>query len=153
MDLTPTSPDSGGDTMGRARSFRSIRRACYLVLLCGLVSSAVCIAADTTSVSNGYEKSIETLEATITLLKWVGCAVVAGLVSGIGLLYRALEQANATIRTDLSQALEKRASLMEASLLAQTQLAGRIEILATKMESVSGMMGRGCPYGVVKEVQ
>jgi hypothetical protein len=113
------------------------------------VAGTIALASEPAAITpDGYERSIQTLEGTISLLKWLGGTVIAALVSGIGLLYRALETANATIRHDLMEGMEKRAVLMTSALEVQTKLATRIEELAEKMESVVAELGKGCPYGM-----
>jgi hypothetical protein len=134
----------------------ALRRACALVLVCGVTAivGTIVLAADTTSTTpDGYERSIQTLEGTISLLKWLGGTVISALVAGIGLLYRALETANATMRRDLMEGMEKRATLMTSALEVQTKLATRIEELAEKMEAVVDEMGKGCPYSSILAVE
>jgi hypothetical protein len=134
----------------------ALRRACYLVLVCGIATivGTIALASDPLSASpDGYERSIQTLEETISLLKWLGGTVISALVAGIGLLYRALETANATMRRDLMEGMEKRATLMTSALEVQIKLATRIEELADKMEAVVNEMGKGCPYASTLSVE
>lgn len=133
--------------LGKDRRRWAIRLALYLVVVSVFTfAGTVLLAVGTEQTADGYEHSIQTLENTIVLLKWLGGAIITGLVSGIGLLYRALERANNTIRDDLVAGLEKRAALMTTAVETQTKLTGRVDELACKMEKLANTLAKGCPY-------
>lgn len=132
----------------------AVRISLYMIAVSGLVSVGTLVmaaSAEPSSSPQGYEYAIQSLENTISLLKWIGGAVITGLVSGIGLLYRALEKANTTIREDLTAGLQHRAELLVQAVESQNKLTVRVDALASRMEKLADTLYRGCPY--MKEVE
>ena len=133
--------------MGKDRSQWATRLALYLVVVSVFAfMGTVLFAVGADDPNAGYAHSIQTMEGTITLLKWVGGAIITGLVSGIGLLYRALEKANSTIRDDLVAGMEKRAALLAQSIETQTKLTARVDELSLKVEKLTITLVKSCPY-------
>lgn len=91
-------------------------------------------------------ESIRVLEESIDLLKWIGGAIVTGLVTAVGLLYRALEKANQTSRTDLLAGLNAREDLVTKSLETSIQLQERVQDLSEKVTKLVETSREACPY-------
>ena len=70
--------------------------------------------------------AVGALEDSIGLLKWIGGAIVTGLVTAVGLLYRALEKSNAQQRSDLIEGLKAREALISRSLENSVILQGQV---------------------------
>jgi hypothetical protein len=91
-------------------------------------------------------ESIRVLEDSIGLLKWIGGAVVTGLVTAVGLLYRALEKANQTSRQDLLAGLNAREELVTKSLETSIQLQERVQDLNEKVTILVESTRESCPH-------
>jgi hypothetical protein len=98
------------------------------------------------SLHDPHTESIRVLEDSIGLLKWIGGAIVTGLVTAVGLLYRALEKANQTSRSDLLAGLNAREELVTKSLEAQIALQERVQDLNEKVTTLVENASGSCPY-------
>ena len=133
--------------LGSDRRRWAARIALYLVVLCGVVFMGTVVLAGTgdAATDDGHVHVIAALESSISLLKWVGGAIITGLVTALGLLYRALEVANKTIREDLMNGMEKRAQLMTQAIETQIKLTSRVDELAGRMTAFADGI-KECPY-------
>lgn len=82
-----------------------------------------------------HENIVHSLQEQILLLKWMGGLIVTSLVGAIGLLYRALEKANAVSRSDLIQGIGRREELLEDALKVMSDQTAAVQRLSEAMES------------------
>lgn len=69
-------------------------------------------AGQETITRRSHQDIVEAIENQMAILKWVGGAIVAGLTSAVGLLFRALEKSQAQTHEDLSEGIKSRSKLV-----------------------------------------
>jgi len=126
--------------------------ACVVALVGGGLSFVLLLITFTSTLTASVSdtESIRVLEDSIGLLKWIGGGIVTGLVTAVGLLYRALEKSNATSREDLLAGLNSREELVTRSLETSIRLQERVQDLSEKVTLLVERRG-GCPYAVDRE--
>ena len=62
-----------------------------------------------------HDAVVRSFENQISVLKWIGIAIITSLVGAIGLLYRSLEKSNNNSRNDLIEGIKRREKILEAS--------------------------------------
>ena len=124
-----------------------VARISILVLVVCALSSAVLLAASGTG-EDPTVRVVEAYEAQVGLLKWVGGAVVTGLVAAVGILYRSLERANTTMRDDLIAGAKVREEIISKMLANSAESLTAVRKVADEVAGVSnelkGLMGK-CP--------
>jgi hypothetical protein len=87
-----------------------------IVVVCGV--SAIAASAvdagviDTYIARRDHDAIVKAMEQQVGLIKLIGGAIVGSLVTATGLLYRALEKANAQSRNDLVEGIKRREKLV-----------------------------------------
>ncbi len=90
----------------------------------------------------GDSGAVCALEDSIGLLKWIGGAIVTGLATAVGLLYRALEKSNVQQRSDLIEGLKAREELISRSLENSVKLQGQMAELNENVKKMCEMHSR-----------
>lgn len=77
---------------------------------------------------------VNSLEGQISLLKWIGAAIVSSLAAAVGLLYRELVKANEVSRGDLVQGIHRREEILDETKKSMFESTSAIQALNTNIE-------------------
>lgn len=81
-----------------------------------------------------HDAVIRSFESQIGTLRWVGIAIITSLVGAVGLLYRALEKANADSRGDLIEGIKRREVILEENMKAMASSNEALHALGENIE-------------------
>lgn len=111
---------------------------CTIVLSCVAITYATAQGVQPNPVTHisrdAHQAIIKSMEAQVSLLKWIGAAIVSSLAAAVGLLYRELVKANEISRGDLVQGIKRREEILEENQKAVNESKLALQTLSTNIE-------------------
>lgn len=132
-------------------SKRHRRVAILLAFLVGLsfigTFSLVLAAVDSQLVDivdrRDHEAVVRAMEKQVTLIQWIGGAIVTSLTAAVGMLFRALEKANAQSREDLVEGIKRRETLVETMIKSNNEVTMEVRTMNADVRAlISEVRGR-----------
>jgi len=123
--------------------------AVYMVLVmavggfCTMLAIASVVSQDKGLSWEEHQAVVRAMEGQVSLVKWVGAAIVGSLSAAIGLLYRSLEKSNTQTHKYLSDGIKHREDLIISvtkcaaeMVQSQSTLTEEIRDLATEIKEI-----------------